>query len=562
LAKRVEDALIGQMRIGGHGEEVPTIVQKAQDKAKKRIKSRKSLQEVEEEIISVNPKKVKVEEPREAGPLHVGIHFWNKVGLDSILEAAGLSKKSRILSLAMTMNRLISPRSEFAMPGWVNRTALGDIVGVDFSELNEDLLYRNMDKLHSEREFIEECLSEKETTLFNLDDTIYLYDLTSTYFEGQCKLNPKAKRGYSRDKRPECPQVVIGLVINRDGFPKAHEVFDGNRQDSTTVGDILNVLEKRVGRKKGGTVVVDRGMAYESNLEEIRSRGYHYLVASRQGDRDKWIDEFERDESWEEVIREPSVLNPFQKKIEIGVKKRVRGEESYVLCRSEGRYEKDRAIWENKERRLLSDLEKLGSRIQRGDLKNEKKIHESIGRLRERYPRQCRQYQILYDTESHRLSWGINTDNKAKLENLAGCYILRTDRKDMSGDEIWRIYSLLTRAEGAFRAMKSPLCERPIFHQLQKRVETHIFLCVLAYHLLVAIEKTLIDKDIHTSWATVRDALSTHEVVTIVLPTSDGDIIRIRRGTEPEPEHLEIYKNLDVPFELMKPKKLVEHAGV
>ena len=174
-----------------------------------------------------------------------------------------------------------------------------------------------------------------------------------------------------------------------------------------------------------------------------------------------------------------------------------------------------------------------------------------------RSPTQCRYYKISYDTGSMELSWEISSEDKAKLEKLHGCYILKTDRRNMSGDEIWRTYSLLTRAEGAFRAMKSPLCERPIFHHLQHRVETHIFLCILAYHLLVAIEKTLIDKNIHTSWATVRDILSTHEVVTIVLPTSDGNIIKIRRGTEAEPEHLEIYRNLELPFELMKPKKLM-----
>ena len=557
LARRVQDALIGQMRVEGYGKEVEAIVQKVESKRKKGVKPRRNLQEIEEEIVSVNPKKIKVEKARQAGPLHAGIHFWRKVEMDSILETAGLSKKSRILSLAMTMNRLISPSSELAMPGWINRTALGDIVGVDFSGLNEDSLYRNMDRLHTQRGFIEKCLSEKETALFNLNNTIYLYDLTSTYFEGQCKSNPKAKRGYSRDKRPDCKQVVIGLVVNRDGFPKAHEVFDGNRQDQTTVGEMLDVLESRVGREKGGTVVVDRGMAHEANLEEIKSREYHYIVASRQFERDEWIDEFEEGEGWDEIIRQPSPRNPFQKKVRVTVKKKVKGEETYVLCRSEGRSEKDRAIWQNKEKRLLSDIKKLSSRIRKGKLKKEKRIYESIGRLKERYPTQCRYYKISYDTKSTKLSWEISSENKAKLEKLHGCYILKTDRKDMDEDEIWRTYSLLTRAEGAFRAMKSPLCERPIFHHLQHRVETHIFLCILAYHLLVAIEKTLIDKNIHTSWATVRDVLSTHEIVTIVLPTSDGNIIKIRRGTEAEPEHLEIYRNLELPFELMKPKKLV-----
>ncbi len=557
LARKVQDALVGQLRVEGYGEEVEAILQKIEAGKNKKAKTGKTPQETEQEFVSVKPDKVNVEKPREAGPLHAGMHFWHKVEMDEILKSAGLKEKSRKLTLAMTMNRLICPKSEHAMPNWINKTALGDMTGIDFSSLNEDALYRNMDKLHEHRGYIEKTLSEKEATLYNLDNTIYLYDLTSTYFEGECKANPGAKPGYSRDKRPDCKQVVVGLVINRDGFPQAHEIFDGNRTDKTTVGQMLDILEKRVGRGKGSAVVVDRGMAHESNLEEINSRGYRYIVASRQSEREEWLSEFERDDDWEEIMRRPSPTNPSQKKSKVEIKKRSEGNETYVLCRSGGRIEKDRAIWQKKERRFLRDIKKLSVRIQKGNLKDNNKIHEALGRLKERYPVQCRYYNISYDAPTRSLSYEISEEDKEKMENLYGCYILKTDMEDMNGDEIWRTYSLLTRAESAFRAMKSPLCERPIFHQVEHRVETHIFLCLLAYHLLVAIEKTLQDKDIHTSWESVREALSTHQVVTVVLPTSDGDIIKIRRGTEPEPGHVEIYRNLGLPFELMKPRKLV-----
>src|SRR5437870_6727265 len=171
----------------------------------------------------------------------------------------------------MTLNRLICPRSEHAMPDWIRRTALGDILKHDFSKLQDEALYRNLDRLHPNREHIERALAEKAKTLFNLDDTVYLYDLTSTYFEGQAKANPKAMRGYSRDKRPDCKQVVVGLVLDSEGFPKAHEVFAGNRPDSTTVAEMLRALEKRTGKVPGATVVVDRGMADSENLAAIRS---------------------------------------------------------------------------------------------------------------------------------------------------------------------------------------------------------------------------------------------------------------------------------------------------
>jgi transposase len=193
----------------------------------------------------------------------------------------------------MTLHRLIFPVSEHAMPDWIERTGLGDILGTDLSPLNEEALYRNLDRLHPNREALERELAEREKTLFNLDDTLYLYDLTSTYFEGEALPNPQAKRGSWRDKRPDAKQVLVGLVLDRDGFPQAHEIFEGNRLDRTTVKEMLDTLEKRVGRKPGATVVVDRGMAYKEDLAEIRARGYHYLVADRQPERNAWREDFE-----------------------------------------------------------------------------------------------------------------------------------------------------------------------------------------------------------------------------------------------------------------------------
>jgi transposase len=455
----------------------------------------------------------------------------------------------------MTLNRLIFPLSEHAMPDWIRRTAMADIVGEDFSELNEDALYRNLDKLHPNREAIERELGEREKTLFNLDDTLYLYDLTSTYFEGQAKQNPQAKRGYARDKRPDCKQVVVGLVLDRDGFPKAHEIFDGNRQDRSTVEEALEVLEKRTGKKPGSTVVVDRGMAYEENLKQIRGRGHHYIVAGRQPERNEWLDDIENEEEWEEVIRIPSPHNPFQKKSPVQVKRRTKQGEVYILCISEGREEKDRAIRVKHEERLIHDLERLKGRVEKGQLKKSEKIHEAIGRLKERYPRVARYYRIEYDAEHNSVAWQEDAEKKAIAAKLDGSYVLKTDRQDLTADEIWRTYILLTRVESAFRSMKSPLMERPIFHHLKNRTQTHIFLCVLAYHLLVAIEKRFLDKGIHTSWWTIRQQLSTHQVVTVVLPTADGRVLKIRKAGSPEPVHREIYETLRIPLEVMKPVK-------
>jgi transposase len=557
LARRLESAIHGQLPLNASDRKFESLLESARRGSRKRQRSGP----VAGAVAKVDTDGVEVEEAREAGPVHVGHQMWERLGLDKILSRAGLSDQACTLSEVMTLNRLVAPSSELAMPDWVRRTALGDILGTDFAELNEDYLYRNLDVLHPNRELIERELAERERTLFQLDETIYLYDLTSTYFEGQAQQNPQAKLGYSRDKRPDCKQVVVGLVLDRQGFPKAHEVFDGNVQDRGTVGHMLDVLEKRTGKKAGSTVIVDRGMAYQENLSEIRRRDCHYLVAGQQSERNEWLDELEQDAGWEEVIRKPSPRNPLQGKTKVEIKRERQGEEAIILCRSDGRQEKDRAIREKQEGRLLKDLEKLKRRIETGRLKRADKIHQAIGRLKERYPRVARYYAIEPDAESKSLSWCEDSDKKVTAKKLDGTYVLKTDRQDLTTDEIWRSYLLLTRVEDAFRDMKSPLMERPIFHHLKHRTQTHIFLCVLAYHLLAVIEQYFLDQGIHTSWGTLRDELSTHQVVTVVLPTESGGVLRIRKGTTPETVHREIYETLQAPLQVMAPVKTWTPAG-
>ena len=507
------------------------------------------------DVVAVHTDQVETEDPREAGAVHVGHQMWRALELDRILEEAGLSARARRLTELMTLNRLVHPASEHAMPDWIRRTALADILGADFSTLSDEALYRNLDRLHPQRARIEQALAARERTLFNLDDTIYLYDLTSTYFEGRCPFNPQAKRGYSRDHRPDCKQVVIGLVLDRDGFPKAHEVFDGNRHDQTTVDDMLTQLEARTGRRGGATVVVDRGMAFAKNLAQIRARGHHYLVAARYPERGAHQEAFAADADWTEVVRVPSPRNPGQKKSRVVIKRQTVGDEVHILCRSEARIEKDRAIRDKHEQRLLADLGKLQRRVAQGRLRDAAKVQEAIGRLKERYSRVARYYAVTYDPAPPAVSWTEQAEKKTAASALDGTYLLKTDRQDLADDEVWRLYILLTRVETAFRVLKSPLMERPIFHHLERRVQTHIFLCVLAYHLLVAIEKRCLDQGRHTSWATLREQLATHQVATVVLPAIDGRVLKIRKASTPDDVHREIYRVLQISHEVMKPVK-------
>src|SRR5437588_5779180 len=410
LAHKLQSALQGQESLSGSSTEIQEWAEKARNKKKS------TGSDGDRSTVTVEPDKVQIEQAREAGPVHVGHQLWGQLGMNRILQEAGLSTRACRLTEVMTLNRLICPSSEHAMPDWIRRTALGDILQEDFSELEGEALYRNLDRLHPNREAIERALAEKEKTLFNLDDTVYLYDLTSTYFEGQATANPQAKRGYSRDKRPDCKQVVVGLVVDRDGFPKAHEIFDGNTQDRRSLDQMLDALEKRTGKKLGATVIVDRGMAFEENLEQIRKRQLHYLVAGRQSERNQWLEELENDDGWEQVHRTPSPRNPFQKKTRVEIKRQQKGDIVYLLCRSEGREEKDRAIREKQETKLIVDLHRLQQRVAKGQLKKEAKIQRAIGRLLERYPRVARYYEISYDAVQKNLSWSELADKKDSQE--------------------------------------------------------------------------------------------------------------------------------------------------
>ena len=552
LTRKIEDALLGQERLVDQGDaEVAAIVHQVRER---RENTRPPRPSDSAELITVDPSRVTTEQHREAGPIHVGYQFWQRLSLDRILYDCGLPETVRQLACAMVLNRLIAPASEHAMPDWMRRTALVDILDVDFEGVDDNRLYRVLDKLYPHRATIEAALVQRERSLFNLDTTIYLYDLTSTYFEGQCPRNDKAKLGHSRDKRPDCKQVVVGLVVNRDGFPITHEVFAGNTRDHTTLATMLDRLAERAGLKEGATVVVDRGMAYDENIAELKKRKLHYVVASRQPERDRWLADFEDTEGFTPVLREPSPLNPGQKKSSIEVKTQTADQQTYVLCRSEQRIAKDRAIRTKQEGRLRADIDKLAKRIADGKLVKVAKINQAIGRLKERYPRVARYYRLSYDEPNRTLSAEFDADKHLHAERLDGCYMLKTRREDLSGDELWRIYILLTRAENAFRDMKSPLAERPIWHHLERRTDTHIFLCVLAYHLLISIEKTLLDKGVHTSWATVRDTLKTHQICTVVLPTDDGSSLRIRKAATPDPDVQQFYRHLDISPDIIKPR--------
>jgi transposase len=551
LAERI------QMALGGQASLFPDPrVDQAVAKIRER-QAKASPAELEEpltgevavpDVVPVKTSGVKCQDLRKVGPLHVGHQIWQRLQMEAVLKAVGISAPARKLTEVMTLNRLVSPCSELAMVGWSRREAVNDVLGVDAEQLNEDKFYRNMDRLHGHRMEIERELYAREKSLFNLEGSLVLYDLTNTYFEGQAARNPKAMRGHSKEMRTDCKLVAMGLMLDADGFPIGHEVFAGNTIDGNTVEAMLDGLEARTGREGGSTVVMDRGFASEDNLKLVRSRHYDYLMAGFQQQRNALLKDFEDLEGWE-------AIQPSANKVPVQIKRIEKGDEVFLLCVSPARAEKERAIRERQEKKLVKDLEALvkavAKALEQGEPIGDKELGERIGRLRERYPRAGRYY--LVDRKEGILEWTLKAEQRARAEELDGAYFLRTSRKGMGPEEIWRTYIALTRIESAFRDLKGTLDMRPVYHQKEIRVETHVFLAVLAFHLQAVIERTLKEAGDHTCWETVREELSTHHVVTTLLPTADGKTLAIRRGSVPDRRVGEIYRHLNLDPEPMTP---------
>ena len=300
-------------------------------------------------------------------------------------------------------------------------------------------------------------IRERQAKASLLEGSLVLYDMTNTYFEGQAARNPKAKRGHSKEMRTDCKLVAMGLMLDADGFPIGHEVYAGNTIDGTTVKAMLDGLEARTGRAGGSTVVMDRGFASADNLKLVRERHYDYLVAGFQQQRNGLLKEFEDLEGWE-------AIQPSANKVPVQIKQIEKADEVFLLCVSPARAEKERAIRERQEKKLVKDLEALAKAVakalEQGEPMEDKELGERIGRLRERYSRAGRYY--LVDRKEGILEWTLKAELRARAEELDGAYFLRTIRKDMGPEEIWRTYIVLTRIESAFRDLKGTLDMRRV----------------------------------------------------------------------------------------------------
>ena len=489
---------------------------------------------------------IQTEQVVELGPQLVAMKAWDELGFTPMLQNLGMNPTAIATAQVMVANRLIEPLSEWALIDWAGRTALPELLDVRLSKSTKDRLYRVSDELLKHRKPIEIALRGKSQDLFSLNRSVILYDVTNTHFEGVCAKNPKAKHGKNKQKRNDCRQVAVGMAFDENGFPLAHEVFEGNVSDTKTLRSILARLAlPEVGLKP--VVILDAGFASAENLALLRELGYSYLINITRGSRQKYIDEF--------AASGFELLSGRKENQQVEVRKITDPDDAdstLVLCRSAQRRLKEVAMISTAEQRFLKDAEGLQTRIAKGRLKRESLIERAIGALLKKHPKVARFYQLTHEQGALR----VERDDgrlEAALE-LCGDYVLKTDHS-LKGPELWKLYMTLLRAEEGFNSLKGTLGLRPNFHQLEGRVEGHIFISILAYHLLCWVGHQLTQSDDLRDWQTLRRLLRTHSLVTTRLPLEDGRVIEIRKPSRPDAEQALVYQRLGVDWKKACPAK-------
>ena len=496
--------------------------------------------------------KIEHENGVQLGPSLVLSSAWKSLGLDEFLKSRQFSQEQICTSKVSIFNRLIEPCSENELVNWAQTTALDELLDIQTGTWGEDRFYRISDKLLGIKSSLETHLRNKESELFNLDRTILLYDLTNSYFEGSAENNELAKRSIaSKEKRTDCPLMSVGVVLDAAGFVITHKVFAGNMNDCPTLLGAVSGLEKIAGCKSKPVVVVDGGMASEKNLKALLEKGYDYTVNGKRQQRIKFAADFINKKEFRRVEgrNETKTTRP------VFVRKIKSGNETVVLCRSDGRRDKEDAIQDNAEHKLVAGLEKLEARILRDDPRlkladGSAMVNRALGRLMSRTTRASKLYEIQYDNSNRSLTWMRREEEWDKKRQLHGCYHLRCSI-DMPDQDLWKLYITLTRVEDAFRHMKSDLGLRPFHHQTADRCKAHIFITILAYHLLRWIEYNLNMADYHCTWRTLRRRLQTHCYTTIIVPTTSDKVHHTRKAGKPNEVQKMIYSLLGVDWKAL-----------
>jgi len=493
---------------------------------------------VDDEPVLVKLKGIRLQRLRDFGDVWLALGLWRLLGLDSLLERLMPGGQEDVpwpaVAAILTVARFCEPSSELHIADtWYRRTALEDLLGVPVEQVHHRRLYAGLDRLLPHKQTVERHLKERLGDLFDLKYDLLLYDITSTYFEGECAANPMAQRGYSRDNRPDCLQVCIGLVVTTDGIPLGYEVFDGNTHDCTTVERIVEAMENKYGRADR-IWVMDRGMVSEANLKFLREHGGSYIVGTPKA----MLRQFEQhlvDKDWHEV----------QGGVEVKLVPGPDGAETFILARSADRREKEKAMHDRFLERMEGGLGKLRTAAESGRLKDEAVAHQRLGRLKERYWRAASAFHVRIaalpkPAGKARLSitWSRNQRWSDWTALSEGCYLLRTNLTEVDPATLWKRYIQLTEAEWAFRISKDELEIRPIWHQKKERVLAHILVCFLAYVLWKALAQWMRGAGLGDAPRTLVEELAKIKSGDVVLPArwADGTerIVHLRCVTTPD----------------------------
>lgn len=552
LAACLERKLSGQETFIDENATIEAAAQHAieQYKVVEQKRSDKEERKEQQQLMTIDVNVLATTYHRSLGCELVAHKTWNQLKMNKILSQCGFSQKEQALAEAVVISRLIDPGSDLNTWSWLTqRTALTEMLDVNLQGIGKDAIYEITDRLLLSKKEIEAALYKEEQKQFSTGPSIYLYDLTNTYFEGSCHNNLLAKRYKSKEKRSDCPLVALALVVDQNGFPVFSQIYKGNQPEPETLEAILKRLEEDIPpiyKNFKPTMIMDRGIATKDNIALLNEKQYPYtIIERRQAEKDYKEEYFD--------------LNTFT---QIGpdtepvyVKKVIEDDLSKVLCLSHQRRLKENGIDSGKEERFIEELEKIKGSVIKGTIKCKEKVWHRIGRVHEKYPSVAKYYTInTQEDEKHvlNLSWDTKTDIRDERSALTGCYVIESTHKDLNATEIWQMYMTILQVESAFRALKSDLGLRPIHHQKSTRTEGHLFISVLAYHLLNTIEYQLRQQNDTRTWSTLKKVLSTHQRSTVILTDSDNKIHHIRLSGIPEAAHQDIYKKLDVPPLLKK----------
>ncbi len=490
----------------------------------------------EADAIPVRVEQVRTERGRRFGDVWLGLKLWQALGLEQFCQEHMPRGREVVpwatMAAILVIARLCEPSSELHIAeDWYRKCALEDLLGVGSDQVNDDRLYRSLDQLLPHRDALQVHLKNRLGELFELDYDLMLYDVTSTYFEGQANGNTMAKRGYSRDHRPDCKQVCIALVVTREGMPVGYEVFDGNRVDVTTVEQIVDTMEGRYG-KAGRVWVMDRGMSSASNIRWLQRTERRYLIGASKQELKKFERELIDTRDWMKV------RDDVEAKLCTGPD----GTETFVIVRSAERREKERAMHERFATRITDGLLSLQRRLEKAKRPIDRgPLERQIGRLLGKNSRAAGKFSVQVVDDKHaatklRLAWSERTEWDEWAQHSEGCYLLRTNVHDWTPDELWRTYIQLTDAEAAFRIHKSDLSIRPVWHQMTNRVLAHIFVCFLAYVMWKTLEQWQKRAGLGNSPRTILKELRAIQSTDVVLPIATDPVreLRIRCVVKPD----------------------------